>query len=114
MDRRDTLAAAFRRSHFDKHDSRGLRSRERTPGIDFVEVIALPSTISSAFDVHIERAMQHGVAGVRILRANRFAMTGQQSLPQLVVYGNPVRGCGDERPEAPIVCKFWRLGALWA
>jgi hypothetical protein len=33
--------------------------------------------------------MQLGVAGVKILRANRFAMTGQQSLPQLVVYGNP-------------------------
>jgi hypothetical protein len=35
-------------------------------------------------------------------------------LPQLVVYGNPVHGCGDERPEAPFVCKFWRLGAVLA
>jgi hypothetical protein len=58
--------------------------------------------------------MQHGVAGVRILRANRFAMTGQQSLPQLVVYGNPARGGRDQRPEAPVICKFWRCGALLA
>jgi hypothetical protein len=54
------------------------------------------------------------VSPVKILRANRFAMTGQQSLPQLVVYGNSARGGRDQRPEAPIVCKFWRLGALWA
>jgi hypothetical protein len=39
---------------------------------------------------------------------------GQQSLPQLVVYGNSVRRGGDERPQAPVVCKFWRLGVLWA
>jgi hypothetical protein len=30
------------------------------------------------------------VSPVKILRANRFVMTGQQSLPQLVVYGNPL------------------------
>jgi hypothetical protein len=53
--------------------------------------------------------MQHGVAG-----ENRLAMTGEQSLPQLVVYGNPARSGRDQRQEAPVVCKFWRLGALWA
>jgi hypothetical protein len=30
------------------------------------------------------------VSPVKILRANRFAMTGHQFLPQLVVYGNPL------------------------
>ena len=45
---------------------------------------------------------------LKIPRANRFAMIGQQFLPQLVVYGNPARGGGDQRPEAPVVCKFWR------
>jgi hypothetical protein len=53
-----------------------------------VEVIALLSATSSAFALHIDRADATWCRRVKILRANRFAMTGQQSLPQLVVYGN--------------------------
>jgi hypothetical protein len=42
--------------------------------------------------MHID--MQHGAAALKILRANRFAMIGQQFLPQFVVYRNPARGGG--------------------
>jgi hypothetical protein len=85
MDRRDTLAAAFRHSHFDPHDSRGLRSRQCN--------MVSPGENPSRQSLFNDRP---------------------RVLPQLVVYGNPVRGCGDERPEAPFVCKFWRLGAVLA
>jgi len=78
-----------------------------------VELIALPSATSSAFAVRIDRANATWCRRAENASRNRFAMIGQQSLPQLVVYGN-LRGGRDHRPEAPIICKFLALGALSA
>jgi len=57
-----------------------------------VELIALPSATSSAFAVRIDRANATWCRRAENASRNRFAMIGQQSLPQLVVYGNPARG----------------------
>jgi hypothetical protein len=76
MDRRDALAAAFRRCDRANLREGSIRGTNCT-AVENIQRIRRCTSIAPMLAVP------------KILCADRLAMIGQESLPQLVVYGNP-------------------------